>query len=279
MERLKINLIGPGKVGLTILRRIAMTGAYMIQDIAGRSLDKAEAAVAFIGSGVAVRSVADMRQADLWLLTVPDSQVASAASELAATSTASGQPSVAVHCSGFLPADEMKPLRALGWQLASLHPVLTFADPGKAVSHFDGVSCGMEGDPGALALVEPLVRQIGGRPFGIRSDAKAIYHAAAVFSSNFNVVLQAIAREAWAKAGVPDDVAAALNATLMSACTDNVMELGPARALTGPASRGDQRVVDEQEAAVRSWHPAAGEIYRDMSVLAQRLKRTGGTLE
>ncbi len=210
MERLKINLIGPGKVGLTILRRIAMTGACTVQDIAGRSIEKAEAAVAFVGAGAAVRSVADMRQADLWLLTVPDSQVATAAAELAATPTASDTPSVAVHCSGFLPADEMKPLRALGWQLASLHPVLTFAEPAKAVSHFDGVSCGMEGDAGALALVEPLVTEIGGMPFGIRSEAKAIYHAAAVFSSNFNVVLQAIAREAWAKAGVPDDVFANL---------------------------------------------------------------------
>lgn len=277
MKKLTINFIGPGKVGLTVMRRIAISGAAEIQDVAGRSAEGVDRAIAFVGTGTAAASIADMRPADLWFLTVPDSLIASVSSQLAAAASASGRPSVAVHCSGFMVAGEMRPLADIGWRLASLHPVLTFAEQGKAVDRFEGIFCGVEGDPEAVALVEALVRTIGGKPFRIRTEAKAIYHAAAVFSSNFNVVLQALAREAWAQAGVPDDIAAEIDAALMSATTENVKALGPASALTGPAARGDLRVVREQESAVRAWHPAAGDLYRDMSALARRLKLSGTT--
>jgi predicted short-subunit dehydrogenase-like oxidoreductase (DUF2520 family) len=275
--KLKINLIGPGKVGQTLMRRIVLAGEHEVQDIAGRGVETARRAVAFIGAGTAVCELADMRPADLWLLTVSDTQIAATAARLA--EVAARRPAMAVHCSGFLPAAEMQPLRALGWRLASVHPVMTFAEPASAVGQFDGTPCGIEGDAEAVEAVDALMRGIGGRPFPLSSQYKAIYHAAAVFSNNFTVVLQAVAREAWARAGVPPEIAEQLNAHLLSATTENVGRLGPAMALTGPAARGDLAIVAQQEAAVRSWHPDAGSAYAALSVLATRLKRTGTTLQ
>ncbi|KRB23248.1 DUF2520 domain-containing protein [Mesorhizobium loti] len=277
MTKLKINLIGPGKVGQTLMRRIVLAGGHEVQDIAGRDVEAASRAVQFIGAGTAVSALADMRPADLWLLTVSDTRIADVAARLA--ELAPDRPSIAVHCSGFLPAAEMQPLRALGWHLASVHPVLTFADPARAVGQFEGTLCGVEGDTEAVTVVDALIRDIGGQPFPLSSQHKAIYHAAAVFSNNFTVVLQAVAREAWARAGVPEEIIGQLNARLLAATAENVGRLGPAAALTGPAARGDLAIVAQQEAAVRSWHPDAGKAYAELSLLAGRLKRTGTTLE
>ena len=91
-----------------------------------------------------------------------------------------------------------------------------------------------------------------------------------MFSNNFTVVLQAIACEAWAAAGVPAPIAAKIHAALLEATVPNVLRLGPA-ALTGPAARGDMKVVRAQGTVVFGWQPDAGVIYQEMSRLARNL--------
>jgi predicted short-subunit dehydrogenase-like oxidoreductase (DUF2520 family) len=264
-----LNVVGCGKVGQTLARVFHASGACTVQDLKGVELSEATRAAEFIQAGRPVEALRDMRPADLWLVTVPDTRIASVAADIAAASPALSK-AVAFHCSGFLPASTLAPLRALGWTLASIHPVLTFANPGAAVTQFPGTPCGLEGDEDALEVLRLLFGAIGARCFPVQTERKPLYHAAAVFSSNFTVVLQAIAREAWAAAGVPDDLAPKIQASLMKATVENVAELG-ARAITGPAARGDAQVVRDQGADVFRWHPDAGVIYQELSRLARRL--------
>ncbi|WP_216825732.1 DUF2520 domain-containing protein [Ruegeria sp. EL01] len=65
--------------------------------------------------------------------------------------------------------------------------------------------------------------------------------------------------------------------TLLQATCENVAAHGPLGALTGPASRGDTFVVSQQGKDVAAWHPAAGIIYKELSLLAQKLKADGKT--
>lgn len=262
-----INIIGAGRVGRTFLRLFGTR----IRDVASTTLASAENAVSDAGFGrAAVPS--DMAPADVWFLTVPDTQIWPVSEKLALTTI---QPAIAIHCSGYHTAEAMAPLRAKGWSLASVHPNLSFADPDTAAAGFAGTPCGIEGDTPALDPAETLFKSIGASTFQIASDQKALYHAAAVFSNNFATVLQAIAREAWAEAGVPDDVAERLNTSLLDATEQNVSRLGPVAALTGPAARGDTAVVTAQGATVTQWNEDAGELYRRLSEMAARLKSTG----
>ncbi len=271
---LQVNVIGAGKVAQTLMLLFQGAEGIETQDVYSRSLASAEAAVRLAG-GRAVRGMAEMRAADLWLLTVPDDQIAAAAEQLAQTGAV---PAVAVHCSGFLSSSVLGPLQAKEWEVASCHPVLSFADPVAARDQFAGTYCAVEGDAGAAALVSDIVSRVGGHPFAVNADRKALYHAAAVFSNNFAVVLQAIAADAWAEAGVPAKVAASLGDKLLGGAAANVRGLGPQAALTGPAARGDQDVLRRQQAEVTSWNADAGEVYRVMSDLAARLKMSGTTL-
>lgn len=280
-RRPRLNLVGAGSVGITLFRVFAGSGLFDIQDIYGRDEARLARALSFIGAGHATKSLAAMRPADIWFVTVPDTRIAEVARDLAAAAPAGSAmagPATAVHCSGFLPASELAPLAALGWSLASAHPVMTFADPGASARAFPGTCCGMEGDADAVRRVASALEAVGARPFTIRPGGKALYHAAAVLSNNLAVVLQALAREAWAEAGVPAGIAPDLNAALLSSTARNVNALGPAEALTGPAARGDWSVVERQARAVETWHPDAGPAYRSLSLLARRLKRTGSTL-
>lgn len=279
MTALVLNLIGPGRVGRTLLGLFKHCPGVVVQDVASANPDTAIEAVRAAGVGQAA-GLAEMRPADIWILAVPDTRIEEAAADLArvcADHPVNDKSPVVFHCSGFHASSELAPLAALGWHVASVHPVLSFADPDTAIRQFEGTYCGIEGDSVAEAEVWPLLEQIGGRPFRIRSSSKSLYHAAAVISNNFAVVLQAIAREAWDEAGVSPDVAEALNEGLLRATCENVTASGPQEALTGPAARGDRNVVESQGREVAEWHPEAGELYRVLSEMAFRLKSTGGT--
>ncbi|MEO1536746.1 MAG: DUF2520 domain-containing protein [Pseudomonadota bacterium] len=261
-----VNIIGAGRVGRTFLRLFGPR----VQDIASATRASADAAVATTGHGQA-SDLGHLRPADIWILTVPDTQIAIASEALAETAA----PAIAIHCSGFHPAEIMAPLRRTGWHVASAHPNLSFADPDAAARRFAGTPCGVEGDDIAVAAIEPILVGLGAKTFRIASDQKALYHAAAVFSNNLATVLQAIARDAWRDAGVPDDIAAALNKSLLDTTAENVAKYGPQDALTGPAARGDTAVVEAQASQVAAWNTEAGAVYRRLSAMAMRLKTTG----
>ena len=277
-----VNVIGCGKVGKTLASLIHLTGAGKIQDLYSKSPASAHAAMAFIGAGHVAHDLASMRRADIWVIAVPDSQISSVCTALAIASDKIVAPllniPVAFHCSGFESSALLEPLRSKGYGIASLHPVMSFADPSLSVKIFIGTPCAIEGDPLSAEILGKWVDQIGGKPFELAANKKGLYHAAAVFSSNLNVVLQAIAVEAWQASGLSQNVIAELHAALLHATTQNVLEMGPAQALTGPAARGDERVVLLQHEIVKHWHPEAGQAYELLSKLATRLASTGQTL-
>ena len=280
MKQRRVNLIGAGRVGKTLLGLMNAQPGVVVQDVLSARAASARQAVDFVGGGRVVDDLGQMAPADLWILAVPDTRISEVAGEIATQVAPKGPkdtPPVAFHCSGFFSSDLLQPLRDLGWQLASLHPVLSFADPVEATRQFPGTYCGIEGDAEAVEQLTRLMADLGATPFALQADSKSLYHAAAVISNNFSVVLQAIAQEAWAAAGVPDDIAAQLNANLLRATCANVTALGPQEALTGPAARGDAFVVTQQGADVARWHPEAGALYEQLSTLAARLKTRGRT--
>ena len=272
------NVIGCGRVGQTLAALLHQRGQVLVQDLYSRSFSSAAQAAQFVGAGTPVAELAHMRAADVWLLSVPDAQVGAAAQALAEAQGAKLAGSIVFHNSGFLSAAVLQPLQALGCHVASAHPVLNFASPDTGVRQFAGTPCGLEGDAPALAWLLTALSAIGGRCFEIASADKPLYHAAAVFSSNFTVVLQGIAQDAWHSAGVPPELMRPLTEALLKSTVDNVLAMGPAQALTGPAARGDTAVVQAQGEVVQRWSATAGEVYKTLSELAMQLKQSGHTL-
>lgn len=266
-----LNLVGAGRVGRTLATLWARHGVFEIQDVLTSSLESATEACAFLGSGRPVSWLADMRPADVWMVAVQDARIAAVAATLAATQgTTTGNPLI-FHCSGAQTAAALAPLAALGWRTASAHCILSFATPQAAIAQFAGTACALEGDAAARAVLEPAFAAIGAQCFAVASEDKVLYHAAAVFATNFLPVLQAVAEDAWQATGVPTHLLPQLRASLLRNAVDNITRLGPAGAQTGPAQRGDLPAIARQAQVVRDWDPLAGEAYQALSTLALRL--------
>lgn len=265
-----LNIIGGGRVGRTLGRLWHASGHYRVQDVLTQSIQTARDTLGFVGAGHPATALADMRPADVWMLAVPDREIAGVAAALAQAVATDGS-AIAFHCSGALGSAELAPLQALAWHGASAHCVLSFASPEAALQQFAGTPCALEGDSLALKELEPAFTRIGAQCFALAAEHKLLYHAGAVFATNFVPVLQALANQLWHTSGVPTEVSARLNATLLQNTVDNILALGPAGALTGPAARGDQALVARQGQAVAQWDATAGDAYRALSQLAAKL--------
>lgn len=264
-----INLIGGGRVGQTLGSLLTRDGQYQVQDVLTRSQASAEQALAFMGVGRAVGQMANLRPANLWLLAVPDGQIAPVATALAACEHL--PPATVFHASGALSADLLSPLRDQGWQVASAHCLLSFASPQLALQQFAGTPCALEGDAQALAELRPLLTRLGAQCFDVRAQDKMLYHAGAIFATNFLPVLQDLAEQLWQRTGMPLPLIHHLRASLLQNAVNNITALGPQAALTGPAARGDLALVAAQGEAVLQWNNNAGQAYQALSALARSL--------
>ena len=266
-----LNLVGAGRVGMSLARLWQQYGCFEIQDVLTTSPASAQAAVSFIGAGTPVPALHAMRRADVWMLAVPDGQIAVVAQALAGAAKATVDAPVAFHCSGAQGAALLASLAALGWHTASAHCILSFATPQVAVDQFKGTVCALEGSAAACTVLRLQFAAIGAQCFDLAGGDKLLYHAAAVFATNFLPVLQSVAEDAWRSAGVPAHLLPGLRARLLHNAVANITALGPAAALTGPAARGDMDAIAHQSAQVQAWDPLAGAAYDALSALALRL--------
>jgi len=255
-----LNLIGAGHVGRVLGRLFAQHGCFEIGQVLTRSASSAQAAAAFIGAGVAVDGYDRLRPAAVHLLAVGDDQIADACAALVRAVPL--QDSIVFHCSGALASGQLQPARDAGALVASVHPIRSFADPAAVAAQFSGTFCGVEGDAAALAVLTPALQAIGAQPVSIDASAKTVYHAAAVFASNYLVTVLDAALRAYQAAGIPEAVARQMAQPLATESMANVFRLGAAAALSGPIARGDRATVARQQQAVDAWDAATGDLYR-----------------
>ena len=124
---------------------------------------------------------------------------------------------------------------------ASVHPLMALPDPEVGARRLTGGGWfAVDGDPLAAEVVDAL----GGRAFQV--DDRATYHAAACIASNHLVALMGQVERVAAAAGVPFEAYLAL----ARGSLDDVGQLGPRGAITGPAARRDEETLARHRAVL-----------------------------
>jgi predicted short-subunit dehydrogenase-like oxidoreductase (DUF2520 family) len=176
------------------------------------------------------------------ILAVPDEVVPEMAMAVAELGPAP-EGCVALHCSGALSTEVLAPLHARGYPVGSLHPLQTLASPVSGADLLPGSAFAVSGERDAVAVARRLVNALGGVPLTIPIAGRALYHASAVMASNFTLTMLAASARVLIQAGAPADEALDALLPLVRGTLDNLDELGPAGALTGPIARGDVETV------------------------------------
>jgi predicted short-subunit dehydrogenase-like oxidoreductase (DUF2520 family) len=225
----RIHVIGSGRVGSAVAARLSERG---IAVRVGRTVDD---------------------DAQLVLLCVPDTAIADVAMGLSQQGLAPGP--VVAHMSGATPLAALEPHP----RRLSVHPLQTFTRT-RGPEQLDGAWAGVTAETDELrAAGWWLAETLGLRPFELADSARTLYHAGAVFVSNYLVTLHRAASLLFESAGAPPE---ALE-PLMRRTIENDFEL------TGPISRGDWATVEAHRAAIHAAHPELVELYETLA---------GGTL-
>ncbi len=265
-----VAIVGAGRVGLTLARALVLSGRPV------RLLVREARRLSSPGLPEPETSwQAALDAAGLVIVAVPDDAITGVALRLARAGDI--QPRhVVLHTSGLRGSEALAPLVASGAALGSIHPLQTFADAQGDPTALVGTPAVVEGSPEAVRVARGLAEALGMVPIlELSADRKPLYHAAAVFSSNYVVTLAAIAERLAREAGA-GDASRELFGALLANTVRNLSHHDPATALTGPIRRGDVGTV---AAHLRVLTGADRILYIALAREALRLARTSGLEE
>ncbi|TMB47082.1 MAG: DUF2520 domain-containing protein [Chloroflexi bacterium] len=239
----------------------------------GRSLARALNASGNRARLVPAREVVPRIASDtVVFLAVPDSAVEDVAKRIA-RSSASERVSF-VHVSGALGLDALAPLGA-EHAVGSFHPLQSFPDP-RPPDAFAGVTIAVDASTPALRrTLARLARDLGGRPKHVGDGARGLYHAAAVFASNYVVVVVDEGVRLLQRAGFSRTEAEKALVPLVEGVVSNIRRQGSIKALTGPVRRGDVETVQRHLAALGN-APQIEAVYRMLGQVALEIAKEAG---
>jgi pantoate--beta-alanine ligase len=187
---------------------------------------------------------------DVVLLCVPDTAIADVARSLARGRAWIG------HVSGATPLAALEPHE----RRFTLHPLQTFDRSGEP-RQLDGAWAAISGETEeATAVARELAETLGLRPFELADEQRPLYHAGAVFASNYLVTLE----RAAIRLGVPAEALV----PLMRRTIENGFEL------TGPIARGDWATVQAHREAILATHPELEHLYETLAGATEMLAWT-----
>lgn len=242
-------IIGTGRAAFHLGHAFIKAGVKL-NGLVGRDLTRAKDLAAELGtSGYLLGE--ELPSADVVLLAVSDDAIATVAQALPRTT------GVVAHVSGGRSLDVLVPHTSQGvlWPIQTLG-VGSPIDLGNVPLIVDGNT------DHAKHVMRTLAQQVSSHVTELAHAQRQRVHLAAVLTSNFPVFLVREGQRLLRDVQLPKDLLGPLWITTAA----RVAELGPEKALTGPARRGDLRTI-EQHLAQLSDDPDLQEAYGVLSNL------------
>ncbi len=174
-----------------------------------------------------------------------------------------------VHTSGALGLDALDALPKN--PRGSFHPLQSFPAP-RDPSAFRGITVATDATtPGLERLLRGLARRLGARPRHVGDKERVVYHAAAVFASNFVDVVVAEAVGLLGNLGWSEKESLEALIPLVEGAVANIRRRGPVGALTGPIRRGDAETVARHLAVMDR-----PDLYRMLALVALEIAQEAG---
>ena len=203
-------------------------------------------------------------KADVVFITTPDRLIVPVTEDIRAKGGFK-EGHIVLHTSGSQPAEVLRAAWDAGAFTASMHPLQSFANVNMAIENLPGSFYAIEGDEPALRVAEQIVADLGGRSFAIDSRDKPLYHAAACVASNYLVSLMHMATGLYQRFGLSRQEAFEALLPLVNGTINNLAQLTPAQALTGPIARGDGETVSRHLEALGGEGEDSRELYLVMA--------------
>jgi predicted short-subunit dehydrogenase-like oxidoreductase (DUF2520 family) len=245
----RIACVGSGNIALSLLPALYGAG-YKIVQVCSRNLRTGQQLAKVVGAASSDQLTELNPNADIYIIAVPDDEIVNV------LSTATFGNGIVVHVSGSTPMSvfEKRDIAHYG----VLYPLQTFT---RHSVNFMRVPLYVEAnDSAAMNELMFMARKLSVEVYKITSEKRMILHIAAVFACNFSHHLLTIAARLLHDKGLSyGSLKPLIMETLERAMVDN-----PELLQTGPAARGDAKIVNNHIKAL-SGYPQVQQIYKLIS--------------
>ena len=249
---MRIALIGSGRVASCMGPRLKEAG-HTITGVFSRTLANAEQLAGVLGAP-AFDDLNAIPESDACLTMLTDD----ALMQLAPAIVKGREDTLFIHTAGSVSAQVWKDAGA--GRYGVMYAMQTFSKG--AVIDWPQVPVFVEGSSDAeQETIKTLAHDLSGNVSVLSSNGRKKLHIAAVFACNFANHMYAISERLLESEGVPFSVML----PLVRETARKVETMSPASAQTGPAVRGDRKVIDEH-LRLLSENPEYAELYRLISI-------------
>lgn len=258
---MKTVLIGAGNVATHLGLAIKSAGMDVVQ-VWSRTLASASQLGEKLGCGFTTDIDDVVPDADLFIISVTDDALSGVVQALCP----SRRNAVFVHTAGSMP---MECFCGYADSYGVLYPMQTFSKAKEI--EFRKVPVFVEASSNdVMHKIEAFAEKLSDTIYRLDGEGRKWLHLAAVFACNFSNYCCSVAYDILQKRGIPFSVMM----PLVAETAGKLSVLTPHEAQTGPAARGDVRLVEEQEKLL-ACDESLAQIYRLMSQGIMRNRNKG----
>jgi predicted short-subunit dehydrogenase-like oxidoreductase (DUF2520 family) len=244
-----IVLVGAGNVASHLGPALKAQGHQIVQ-VFSQTARSARALSEKLGTGYVTELAELDYSADLFLFCLKDDVLLNVLKQTRFTNQ------ILIHTAGSLP---MNIFKDFGFHYGVIYPVQTLIKE-RELDLTSVPFCVEANTPYAESIVVSLASGISRKVEIIDSDKRKIIHLAAVFACNFTNHMFYIAEKLMHDNGLEFDILK----PLIQETFDKIMETDPETAQTGPAKRGDLKILSEHLSLLKDY-PGIQKIYTFVS--------------
>lgn len=251
-SKVAATLIGAGNLATSLAVSIAEAGFEVVQ-VASRTASAAAALADRVGASHTTSLSSIDTTATLYIVAVPDCEIANALSSLPPLK------GMVVHTSGTTPMDVFNGNKFPNHGV--LYPFQTFSKT-RDVAMLNVPICIEANSPANLAFIDDFAQHLSQRVTAMQSEQRRWLHLMGVFSSNFVNYMLTIAHRIATEKGIDfSTIQPLVEETINKALVGN-----PALVQTGPAIRNDTETINKHLEMLKSIDPQLQRIYNELSL-------------
>ena len=245
----KVSIIGVGRVGGALAIALSKKG-FTVENLIVRNSETAMMVSDVLKRKPNIILFENFSEisSEIIFITAQDFEIENAAKNLAGK-VKDNKP-IVFHTSGSLSSEILKPLKNIGCQVGSIHPLVSLSDPVFGAERFEDAYFCIEGDTEAVKTANEIVAALGGMSFSIETKYKTLYHASAVTACGHLVALIDTAIEMLTKCGLSEPQAQVTLLPLIKSTIENLEVQTTAEALTGTFARADVKTFEKHLSAL-----------------------------
>ena len=261
---MNVAFIGGGRAGTSFAKVLQESEQFNIKAVTCLTSEEAENSGKFIGNVeyIGTDNSKAVELSDIIFITTPDDIIKKVSDILSKTTDLRNK--YMFHISGSLSSEILSESKKKGAFTGSIHPLQSLPSFEQGRKNIKKAYFCIEGDKKAVETAKKIIATINDNFFTIDSKLKGLYHAAAVFASNYINTTCFTAYSIFKKLGIKEEDILDMLKPLILGTINNIEQLGFIQSLTGPISRADINTVRNHLNSFTNYDREDLALYREL---------------